>query len=276
MAFSPDGRLLAIGGADGSVSLYDPAARTPIRRLEMGSPSAVGALAFAPDGSRLAAISLKHGLVTWSPTGSAPTVLRHDDPTAVGWDFAHSVHVGFSRDGSTLVDGTYYGITVWDAATATKRVTLAAPGDPGLTGLAIAPAGDLIAQADNHENLLLWDPHRPEEPIAALPGLVGASAVLTFTADGRTLVTSGVSGRIAFWDVVTRVPRVTLTGGDSIEAMAPAPDGRRLYVQRYGSLVAFELDPLRWRERLCRLVGRPLTTQEWERYVVGREWQPVC
>jgi hypothetical protein len=53
LAFSPDGRLLAGGGPEGAVSLWDLATGAVAGRLR-ADLGAVGSLAFSPDGARLA------------------------------------------------------------------------------------------------------------------------------------------------------------------------------------------------------------------------------
>ena len=53
MAFSPDGRLLASGGGDKTVRLWDPATGEQLRTLT-GHTDSVNGVAFSPDGRLLA------------------------------------------------------------------------------------------------------------------------------------------------------------------------------------------------------------------------------
>jgi WD40 repeat protein len=94
--------------------------------------------------------------------------------------------------------------------------------------------------------------------------------------DGATLVTAGTSGNIVLWDVTTRTVRATLTGRTGVKSLVAAPNGERLYALTFDGVAAYDLDAAHWHERLCMLVGRVLTAEEWERHAAGQEPQPVC
>jgi WD40 repeat protein len=65
LEFNPDGSVLASGGSDGKVLLWNPDTGEEIgAALEQASD--INALAFSPDGSTLAAAVSKIGVVLWS------------------------------------------------------------------------------------------------------------------------------------------------------------------------------------------------------------------
>lgn len=109
LAFSPDGSLLASGGGDGRISLWDT--RTRARTLSMkASDHCVYGLAFSPDGMRIAAACDDGKVLVWeAQTGQLLLALE-----------GHSKRVNavaFSPDGRLLASASHDGsIRLWRAA----------------------------------------------------------------------------------------------------------------------------------------------------------------
>ncbi len=64
VAFSPDGKLLATGGADRVVRLWDSTTGKVLKELK-GHRMSITAVAFSPDGKRLLSSSLDHTIRVW-------------------------------------------------------------------------------------------------------------------------------------------------------------------------------------------------------------------
>jgi hypothetical protein len=55
------------------------------------------------------------------------------------------------------------------------------------------------------------------------------------------------------------------------------PDGRQMALATDEGVQLWDLDPAAWREAACRLAGRNLTREEWERYLPnGEPYHVTC
>ena len=56
-----------------------------------------------------------------------------------------------------------------------------------------------------------------------------------------------------------------------------SPDGRELLMTAAdGRGAIWDVDPMSWAQRACRLANRTLTPEEWEEFLPGRPYEPAC
>jgi RNA polymerase sigma factor (sigma-70 family) len=208
VAFSPDGKTLAMGGASPRVKggcflkLWDVQKEKLIggtketKEADGGSgfPEAVTSLAFSPDGKLLAAGCADGKLRLFDGrTGELKKVW--DDDVARAW------WVVFSPDGKTLVSQSRdKTVEVWDVQTAKVLRTLQG-NKASVMAAAFSPDGKLFATGgivrEDDEvtggEVILWDAQTGELK-HTLPGLTVPVSTLSFSPDGKTLAIAGGSG----------------------------------------------------------------------------------
>jgi eukaryotic-like serine/threonine-protein kinase len=137
---SPDGHVIATADNEESVTLWDAADGTPIRRLR-GHRRLVSWVAFSPDGRRLASASWDQTVKVWDvATGKAVVTLRGHMRSVLC--------VAFSPDGTRLATGSDdQTVKLWDAATGEEVLTLRSHTGV-ISSVAFSPDGRLLASAD--------------------------------------------------------------------------------------------------------------------------------
>jgi WD40 repeat protein len=200
LAFRADGRMLAAGGVDGTVWLWDTVTGDHAGGPLTGSAGSVNALTFSPRGNlaiaRGRAPQRTGEVQIWDPA----TALDHVDPVVS--PEANVMSLAFSPDSRKLAVGLQDGTVRLDHA---KN----GPGDALLTGhegfvtaLAFSPDSRTLATGDHHGTVRLWDMRRNTLIGDPLTGHDRAVDELTFSPDGRLLVSVGRDRALRFWDPV--------------------------------------------------------------------------
>ena len=195
VAFSPNGKILATGGADGNVRLWDAATQQEIGPPMSSDAKPVAAVAFNPDGTLVAAASSDGNVQLWS------TASQQVAGPALVPNGAEVGALAFSPDGKLLATGGQDGTArLWDVTTGSQIGATMATGGT-VSALTFGTGGTMLATAETDGATELWDVTTQSQTGAALtvPGSSGVSA-LAFSPGADALATGNGSGSIQLWN----------------------------------------------------------------------------
>jgi len=251
LAFSADGRLLAVARSDGRIGLWEPT-RGRLHLEIPGRPGGVNALDFSSDGRRLAAADSDGTTRIWNVEAGRliRKLLGHEAAVrSVAYAPTRSFVATAGDDGYLLVFDTALGKLHEEVEIpGVQRLLYSGDGTqlaaaaPGQTivvpsgrrrrglGLCISPDSKRIVQRLPGWPLQVHDLRSGE--LVAQVGVPDATAA-AFSPDGAVLAAAGPDGRLVFSDPASgdRL-RVLPAEGGRVLALAYAPDGILLAVAR--------------------------------------------
>lgn len=150
LAFSPDGKMLAVGSNLGAVHLWDAHTGTKLFTLKEHS-NKIRALAFSPDGKTLASGSANGKIILWDTENGKQNSTNIVEPRVTVSQLL------FSLDGKILVSGDGSGILhLWDVHT--DRLLSSHAGHTDLIQmLLLSPDGKTLASGSTDGTILLWN-----------------------------------------------------------------------------------------------------------------------
>jgi WD40 repeat protein len=224
LAFGRQDEVLAAGGEDGSVRLWETDTlrdKKPRERTFKGHAGGLTSLSFSPDGTILATGGLDKTVKLWDVAGGKELATLSEHGSAVS-------AVAFSPDGKTLASGSYdKTVILWDVAARQPRARLAGHLDY-VNAVAFSPDGRTLATAGDDLLVKLWDVKSGGER-RTLRGHSSAVWGVAFTPDGGTLATAGDDLTIKLWDLAIGQPQISFEGHTQvIRAVAFSPDGNTM------------------------------------------------
>lgn len=206
LAFSPDGRYLAVGYYGNfpypgdNIYLYDTSIWSPVKSFGDAKAPAHGGLIFSPDGRHIAHGTIKGEIRIWEVvTGQLSREIK-----------AHGDYVesfAYSPDGKRIVSGTATGSTKGHLNQATGK----------------------FVTVKNEEQVRIWGMDG-DKPLRTIEGFTTSVRVLVFSREGKYLVSGSDDKTIRIWD--TGKWEVVGTLRTSAEPMAASfsPDNKYLAV----------------------------------------------
>jgi WD40 repeat protein len=206
LGYSPDGQMLAAGGGNDPVRIWNPKTGEMLR--EINEPW-VHALTFTPSGETLVFAGYQKHIRLWS------FKLNKEIGRLEGHKAAIKA-LAVSPDISTIASGSQDGvITVWEWNTKRKVADLTGHTDE-VTALAFSPDRDsnLVASAGSDRVIHIWSIETNQSKLKIDAGC-GVHAI-AYSADGKTLYSAGDDHLIRRWDAQTGKQTGTFKGHDGI------------------------------------------------------------
>ncbi|MDE0469894.1 MAG: VWA domain-containing protein [Candidatus Poribacteria bacterium] len=264
VSFSPDSQMIASGGWDKTVRLWDVNTGRELKKLT-GHTRSTNSVSFSPDGQMIASASGDHTIRLWDVNtgrelkkliGHTDDVFRLSfspdgqmiasggpDNTVRLWDantgrelkkligHTHWVQsVSFSRNSQTLASASSdRTIRLWDVNTGRELKKLIGH-TSWVWSVSFSPDGQTLASGsgDGDHTIRLWDANTGRE----LKKLIGHTKTVhgvSFSSDGQTLASASNDDTVRLWDVNTGRELKKLIGHtDGVHGVSFNPDGTTL------------------------------------------------
>ena len=270
VAWSRDGKSLAVAGGEGAVALVENIADKP--QLRVLGEHGMGAIAvvWQPGTQVVASSGQDSSLVLWNTAdASAPKRLR----PGMAW----TEHIAYSPDGKLLAAATGKVLSLWDSAG--ELVHRFEPLSATIAALSWDKPGRDLAAATQGAVCV----HRIEPPQFSLRRYTWPAACLTaaYSPNGRVLVSGTQDGTVHFWMLNTGKDsqmrgygaKVTLTEWSANGRYLATSSGNEVIVWDFGGKGPEGSAPLQFSghtERVTHLAFHP--TGAWL-VSAGRDWR---
>jgi len=201
VALSPDGHLLATGGENGSLALFDTESGRLLKKLKGHHPKReVKAIVFHPQGQWLASAGNDKRIIFWNLTSGEP-LFEWSTPSKI------KALAVLPPDGKYLASGGEdNNITIWEVSTGKIQKVLAGHTESiSEGGLAFSHSGKWLASGSYDDTARLWSVETGQT-IYTLKGHSDDVGNVLFSPNDQFIFTSSDDKSIRRWDTNTGQP----------------------------------------------------------------------
>ncbi len=234
VVYSPaNSSVVASGGSSRAVNLWN---------LENDTLTTLGhhadtinAVAFSPDGQRLATGGDDHVFKLWDiPLKQHIATLEH----IVDRSRSQVKAIAFSPDDKRLATAGV-DVKLWDVRTREEITTL--QHGRWVFALAFSPDGQFLATGDETGQVNVWDV-QSRQIIVQFKGDSKSVYTIKFSPDGKVLAGAGYDGNVELWEVENWKHLGALTSGGTIFTTSFSPDSKTLASTGYESVNLWQVD----------------------------------
>ena len=210
VAFSPDGRTIALGFATSEILILDAAEGKEEKTLK-GHTKGITAITFSPDGKKLATSSDDNTARLWD-MATGKTVKTYEGHTAevIGVAFSPKT-VQNTEEGKWLLTGSSDKTAIlWDTEMA-KAERVFTGNMTAISAVAFSPDGQYIITGSHDKRAKLWEVATGQVQNVFL-GHSDLILCLDFSPDGTKIVTGSSDSTAKIWDLHPLKAEKTLKG----------------------------------------------------------------